>query len=151
MPDVRTLLINLNRQGAAKLEKAARELGDRITWRPLDKGRSALNQVVECGAINLLGAQLLEKQAVPPFDPAMFERTYAENDTPEKAFALLAQGTDALVKAIEAFPEEKWEEKVTLPFGGGMEMSFAEVALLNYWNMTYHEGQVNYIQTLCAE
>jgi hypothetical protein len=44
---------------------------------------------------------------------------------------------------IEAFPVEKMDEKVVLPFGGGMEKTFAELSLMNYWNTVYHEDQIN--------
>ena len=152
MSDVRTLIANLNRQAAESLAKAARELGDKITWRPLDKGRSALDQVIECGGINLLGARVFENHdTAPTVDWDAMEKMRAEYQDPEKALDLLATATDRLARAIEAFPAEQLGEQVTLPFGGGMQKSFAEVALLNHWNMVYHEGQVNYIQTLCAE
>jgi uncharacterized damage-inducible protein DinB len=150
MTDLQPMLAQMNRTAAAALAKAARELGDRATWRPLDKGRSALDQVIECAGFNLLGARVFTEHAMPPLDPAAFEQLGRENDTLEKALALLETGTDRLARAIEAFPSEKLDDKLTLPFGGGMEKSFGEIALMSFWNTTYHEGQINYIQTLCA-
>jgi hypothetical protein len=148
MNDVKALLAQLNRSAAESLARLADQMGGSITYQPLDKGRSALNQMVECAGLNLLVARILETQTVPELDGSALERLYRENDTADKALALLSGGTDRLVKAIEAFPTEKLDDRVTLPFGGGMEKSFAEVALMCYWNMTYHEGQINYIQTL---
>ena len=144
-------LAQMNRTAAEALAKAAQELGDKITWRPLDKGRSALDQVVECGGIATLGAHVFEKHALPPMGPDTFEKLRQEYDTPEKALALLTETTERYTRAIEAFPTEKLGDKLMLPFGGGMEKSFAELGLMSYWNAVYHEGQINYIQTLAAE
>ena len=150
MLTVQGFLAQRIRAAGEGLAGAARETGDRITWRPLDKGRSALDQVVECGGFNHVGAQILEQGAFPAEGFSM-ETLLAQNDTPEKAFALLAEGTERLARTIESFPDEKLEQKVTLPFGGGMELSFAEVAGMCHYNTIYHEGQVNYIQTLYEE
>ncbi len=133
------------------LGKAASELDDKMTWRPLDKGRSALDQVVECGGFAGLGAHIFTHLAVPPLDPSVMQKFRTEYDTPEKALGLLSSATDECARAIEALPAEKLDVKVTLPFGGGMEKTLAEFALMLYWNSVYHEGQVNYIQTLAAE
>lgn len=132
------------------LAKAARETGDRMTWKPLGRGRSALDQVVECGGFNHLGAQILEQGAFPATGFS-HEKLIAENDTPEKALTLLAEGTERLARAIASFPPERLEEKITLPLGGGIERSFAEVGAMCHYNTVYHEGQVNYIQTLFEE
>lgn len=143
-----TALARMVRKSAEDLGKAATELGDKMTWRPLDKGRSALDQVQECAGIALLGTQILTTQAMPPMDPSTFEKLRADHDTPAKALQLLSEAADQCARAIETFPDDKMDHKITLPFGGGMEKSFAEIPLMVYWNTVYHEGQVNYIQTL---
>lgn len=150
MPTSLTTLAQMNRSAAAALARAAEELGDRVTWKPLDKGRSALDQVQECAGMTQMATHIFQTQEVPPFDRAAFEKFRAEYGTPDKAIALFRTATEALAAAIEAFPPDRLTHKVTLPFGGGMEKSFGELALMVYWNTVYHEGQVNYIQTLAA-
>ena len=144
-------LAQMIRGSSDALGKAASELGDKMTWRPLDKGRSALDQVVECGGFAQMGAHIFTHMAVPPLDPSVMQKYRTEYDTPEKALTLLKSGGEEFARAIEALPADKHQEKVTLPFGGGMEKTLAEFALMAYWNTVYHEGQVNYIQTLAAE
>ncbi len=151
MQHVQTLLTQLIRSESTALAQAARETGDRITWQPLDKGRSALNLVVECGWINRLTAELLETGELPFFEFSQFEQLVAENGTAEKALALLTKETERCAKALEAFPTEKLNDTVTLPFGEGMVKTIAEVVGMTHWNMAYHHGQVNYIQTLYQE
>ena len=144
-------LAQMIRSAAEALGKAALELGDKMTWRPLDKGRSALDQVMECAGFAHIGTHIFTHGVVPPMDQSVFEQFQAEYGTPEKALALLQSATNEFARAIEALPADKHQEKVTLPFGGGMEKTLAEFALMAYWNTVYHEGQVNYIQTLAAE
>jgi len=137
---------------AASLESAAIALGDKAVWSPLDKGRSAVSQLVECGGIMMLSAQILREKACPPLDRAAMQAAQAENDTLDKAVGVLQAGRDALVAALGETPaSEIASVVVTLPFGGGMDKTLSEVVGLCYWNNSYHEGQINYIQTLAAE
>jgi uncharacterized damage-inducible protein DinB len=151
MQSVQEMLATMNRKAAQDLARAVAALGDKATWRPLDKGRSALDQVLECAGFAHAGAHIFTRGEVPELSPESFARFGAENDTPEKALAALERTSEAFAQAIRALPTEKLGDKVTLPFGGGMELSLGEVALMNHWNTVYHEGQVNYIQTLCAD
>ena len=153
MQSVQTLLTEMVRSGGESVAKAAGETGDKITWQPLDKGRSALNLAVECAWINRITADLLETGQMPDieFVRAGFQQLLMQNDTAEKALGVLTAETERLAKALEAFPTENLNDTVTLPFWGGMEKTIAQVVGMTYWNMTYHEGQIIYIQTLYKE
>lgn len=144
-------LAQMIRTSYEALTRAASELGDKMDWRPLNKGRSALDQVIECASFAQLGTHILTHQALPPMDQGVFEELHAEHGTPEKALALAQSASDEFARAIEAFPAEKMGEKITLPFGGGMEKALGEIPLMAYWNTVYHEGQINYIQTLLGD
>jgi hypothetical protein len=124
---------------------------DRQDWQPLDLGRSALSQVQECAIINPFFAAILNTQAVPAMENEAYAAAKAALATPEAARAALAASADTLQAAIEAFPEEKLGETVTLPWGEGMVMTFGQIMLAPYWNMTYHQGQISYIQTLYGD
>lgn len=123
---------------------------DRQDWSAGRPGRTALEVVRECATTNHFLAQLLTQRGMPgagggaPVPPG-------ECATPEQVLELLRAGRDALVAAVSAFPDEHLQDTVTLPFGGGMTLSFAQVMFKSYWHMTYHEGQVNYIQTLYGD
>lgn len=148
-----TSLVSMINTSAASLDKAAAALGEKAAWSPLDKGRSALNQIVECGGIMQLSAQTVSGQAFPqmPMEQmrAMRNAALVENDTLEKAVTSLHKGADALTAAVSATSDEDLQNiSVTIPFGGGMVKTLAEVVAMCYWNNTYHEGQINYIETL---
>lgn len=145
-----SLALMLRRNGK-DLGAAATALGDKMTWKPLDKGRTALEQVIECAGFALLTKAMFDAQAAVPIDMEKMAAMRVQYDTPEKALALLDSAFEALGQAVEAFPAEKLGDKIILPFGGGMERSFAEVAMMTHWNTVYHEGQINYIETLTEE
>ncbi len=152
MPTVQEIAANLAKKQASSLSQAVKASPEeKCGWKPLDNGRCMIDQVVECGGLNFFASQLLQTREVPPIDPSMLDTLKQQNDTSEKALALLEGGTDALVAAIQAFPTEHLDDTITLPFGGGMTKSFAEIMFMAYWNMAYHEGQINYIQTLYGD
>ena len=139
------VLTGMITRSSTAIAKATTELGDKAIWRPMGKGRNAIDQCVECGFLSTLIAESLKTQAPPPFDRERMVALKAENDTPEKALAVLTSGSEALLAAIAAFPDENWGVTMTLPWG---EHSFADLVRFVYWNNSYHEGQINYIQTL---
>jgi hypothetical protein len=150
MPTVIELAVKLNREASEGLARSLRAMpAEKTTWKPLDVGRDAVDQAVECAGFNLLGAKCLTTREDPKIDLAAFEQMKAENNTPEKALALLDRATTSLVAAIEAFPPEHLDDTVTMPWG--MKMTFAELLFLNYWNLVYHQGQIAYIQTLYGD
>jgi hypothetical protein len=152
MPSIQQFAVQATREVAEALARTASAMPpDKQTWKPLDAGRTALDQVQECAGICYFAAQILQTRAVPPMDPDQMAQFKAENDTMEKALAALKAGTETYMSAIEAFPPEHLEETITLPFGAGYVRTFAQFMFLNYWNMVYHIGQINYIQTLYGD
>ncbi|MEZ5163605.1 MAG: hypothetical protein R2688_07600 [Fimbriimonadaceae bacterium] len=59
--------------------------------------------------------------------------------------------TSDLCNLIAEFPDDQLENEVTLPFGGGMTITMADVLSIHYWNTVYHQGQVNFIQMLLGD
>ena len=141
-------LAHMIRSSAADLGKIASELGDKFFWSPLDKGRSAHSQLVEVSGINLYAKHIVETGAVPDPEWSMHEIKIEELDTPVKTVEYLTSAADLLATVVEVAPAERLATVITLPFGGGMTKTIAEVVMMAYWNTVYHEGQVNYIDTL---
>jgi uncharacterized damage-inducible protein DinB len=125
---------------------------DKQTWKPLGEGRSVLEILVEVAGTNLYAAKLLATRELPAWwDDDAHAKFAADNDTVPKAVATLRSSVDALTRAIDRFPATSWDDKVALPWDGGMSRSYNEVALLGFSHMTYHQGQIAYIQTLYGD
>lgn len=108
--------------------------------------RSALNMVAECAALNGAIAHYLqtgEMKRLPPDEREAFLNSF---DTLEKTLAFLDERTDKLLEAYAALDESTLGEMSDQPFG--RPMSRFAVAELPAMHMMYHDGQLNYIQTL---
>lgn len=121
---------------------------DRLNWQPLDNGRSMLNQLIECSLANWKWTTILRTRAFFSISKDVWEETANELDTLEKVTARLRKTTADLVDAIRSMPVEQLSETVDTPWG---PYSLARCCLHAYWNMAYHEGQLNYIQTLYGD
>jgi hypothetical protein len=153
MPTVQELAVTLSREASDSLMRTVAAMpGDKFTWKAMNEGRTALHQILECGGANRFIARLLEDRALPPpTSREEVERINRELITPELAVEYLTSGTELLIAAIQAFPSEHLDDTIELPFRGGMTKSFTEVMVMGYWNMTYHLGQINFIQTLYGD
>lgn len=129
------------------LTKLINELGENASWSPLDKGRTALDQVAECALIAGFAAGIIQSKEVPPVDWAAFE-TAKQGLAADAAatLAALAAKTGELTAVLEGLSADDAAFEVTLPWGE--VVTLAGLADVVYWNNTYHEGQINYIQTL---
>jgi len=120
---------------------------DRRTWSPEDKSRSALDQFAECAILNGYTAKLIQTHVWPSggFDNFLREKSEASALSWEDLSALLEENTRLAVEIISALPDEELEVEIDLPWG---KSSLAEILAYPYWNMTYHQGQINYIASM---
>lgn len=145
----------LQTQAAAeRLFKTARAMPqEKLSWSPLDAGRTALDQLQECAQASLFFGAMLRDRAVPDFDAARFEEMRAARagwtlDDCERA---ARENTEAFCAVVRDFPDDDLQKTLFIPFGGGMDSTYADIMMLHAWNMTYHWGQINYIQTLYGD
>ena len=129
-----------------ELEKELLKLGEHATWSPLDKGRTAVDQVAECALITDWVAQTLEDFTLAPMDWEAYGTSKASLDTPEKALGALKPASERCIAALRQLPSEKSGDVVELPWGENYTLG--ELANIVWWNNTYHNGQICYIQTL---
>ncbi len=118
---------------------------DKRNWKPLGRGRTVIDLIAECAIVNSMSIRLLHERAWDEAGREERRQAHAALDTLDKAGASLRDNTRALVKAIRAIPDREMALDVTLP---GETSTVAEDMLHPYWNMAYHEGQINFIQTL---
>src|SRR5438132_11039053 len=117
MSKLSDIAVKVNREVAVALARNLKAMPeDKQAWKPLEKGRSALDQVQECALINYWVADFYRTLTVPAFDTEKFEQGKAELDTVEKACAALEASTESLCAAIAAFPVTELDSTITLPW-----------------------------------
>ena len=127
---------------------------DKVEWIPMGEARSALSQMQELAVSGAWFIPLIRDLKVPEFDAHAVEesrRLRLSNDTLEKCIAVARENTSSLCAIIESVPDGNLEQEMTLPFGGGMTVTIADILAMHWWNMTYHLGQINMIQLMLGD
>jgi len=117
-------------------------------WKPLECGRSVIELVIECILVNRKWALTLRQGVYTRLSVQTVEQIKATCQDITLATQLLLEAAEELAAAILSLPAQQLENQITAPFG---TYSVADCCLLGYWNMVYHEGQINYIQTLYGD
>lgn len=152
MMTVPLLARGLTIEAANSLSRSVRSMPDeKLTWKVMCEARSALDMLVECAGSAMFVAEILNSREAPDPHEDMLEKLRQKTDTLTKGLLLLKNGIEALTVAIDDFPVAHLDETVVLPFAGGITKSYATLMLLPYWNMSYHLGQINFIQTLYGD
>jgi hypothetical protein len=127
---------------------------DKLQWSPMGEARSVLSQMQEIATSASWFIPMLRDRQVPEFtEHAMVEarRLMLTNDTLEKCIEAARNSTSELCQYIASFPDEHLEDEMTLPFGGGMAATMADILGMHSWNMIYHLGQINQIQLMLGD
>jgi hypothetical protein len=127
---------------------------DKAEWAPLGDMRSVLSQMQEVATAATWFLPIVRDRKPPEFDEhARREaaRLRRSNDSVEKCIDAARNSTTELCQAIVGFPESELDQEITMPFGGGMVLTMADVLGMHYWNMVYHFGQINQIQLMLGD
>lgn len=127
---------------------------DKVDWKPCETSRSALSQLKEVAMSPQFFIHVIKHGSMPDMkDHAKSTEDQIRNDLVDAAATKVRvmETTAELCSAISEFPDDDLDQEMVLPFGGGMVMTMAEILGLHAWNMTYHYGQINYIQTLLGD
>ena len=126
---------------------------DKLEWSPLDNGRSVLNQAQECAQSAMWGVSVVRAGKFD-WDAEKLAKAKEEREswtTLDQCEAKCRENTEALVKLIRETREEDLEKTISIPFGKTHDWKIVDILNLHAWNLHYHTGQVNYIQTLYGD
>ena len=138
-------------QGLAR--SCAKMPPSRFLWQPKAEGlpgRSASAQLGECAVMNQWAASCLRERMPVTADTAELARQRFVNHDQEEVLARLNSSASELATEVAALPEELWAGSTLFPFTEAT-CTWAEFLDFFVWNMAYHTGQVNYIQTLYSD
>lgn len=154
---------NLTELAALMTERASADLtaaalavpAERLTWKPSEPVRSTvMSQLFECAIVNTLWAAVVTGRGIaedtrpPVYQDLINAQAAGRLDTLTPMLAALEQSTLALTASIRALPED--ETGMVVPVWHGT-MPLSECCFYAYWHLAYHEGQINYLQTLYGD
>jgi uncharacterized damage-inducible protein DinB len=135
-------------KAATDLETAFSRLPEeKHHWQPAETSRSAINQVAECAIMNTGTIDIIHTKLFPAdFDFAEYQQQMNSltGDWPALQKEL-HESAARVADVIRGVPEEDLGIQIDMPWG---PMTLAQVISYPYWNMTYHEGQINYIASI---
>jgi uncharacterized damage-inducible protein DinB len=141
-------LATATQKAAADLETAFLRIPeDKRSWSPMGQARTALNQMAECALLNGGTAELIQTRVFPAdFDMAAFGKSLEELAQDWSAVqAMLHANTPKVAAAIQAVDDADLEITIQMPWG---PMTLGQIIAYPYWNMSYHEAQINYIASM---
>jgi uncharacterized damage-inducible protein DinB len=141
---------------ASRTQRAAHDLiaaaestpADRLAWVPMGEARTMMDQLTECVIANIKWTTILKTHRYANVPREVWEAVVPECDTLAKVTARLRQSAADLIQAIGSVRDEETADEIETDWG---PYSLADCCLHAYWNMVYHEGQINYIQTLYGD
>lgn len=120
---------------------------DKRSWSPGGTARSALDQMAECAILTGYTANVVQERRWPDIDIDGFfeERDALIAQGWGEAHPLLQESIDKVVAAIATVSDAELAQEIESPFG---TQTLAMFVTYSYWNMSYHQGQINYIASL---
>ncbi len=142
---------NIEWQASILAFTVANTVADRLTWAPDagqgGTGRSTYDQVAECVGVNFGAAAILRGEAPPTqgeTDPAA--ALFASSEAAQEQ---LKASAAALGAAIRGLSDADLDRRFDHPYLGQVRGRI--LSTLPGFNMIYHVGQINYIQTLYGD
>lgn len=149
------LIATNNSANTKSLFRAARKVpAEKLEWRPLDNGRSVLDICQECALSATWPVTLFASDKPFQLTPEIMEQfktAKAALKTLDECEAAAEANVAKLNELVLSFPDEKMGESIPMPMFPGGQMPVTEALQLYNWNVSYHTGQVNYIQTLYGD
>ncbi|MCS6949006.1 MAG: hypothetical protein RMM06_07070 [Armatimonadota bacterium] len=124
---------------------------DKLTWRPAPTATTVMEILQENAVIPFLLAEALRRRPKTA-EGALWEQAKSRAgalETREACEQACRAGTEELLHTLRDTPAEELDQKIVLPWQASVTL--LEAALVHYWNLTYHLGQVAYIQRLYGD
>lgn len=148
-------MIDVTRQAAKEAFKCARAVpADKLDWKPLDTGRSVLDQCRELAMCPKWAEDIISGVEQPEWNEATLEAIKKEQEqwkTIDDCEAECNRRLESLFTLYRNMPDERLKETKWLPYDGGRDFEMPEMMDYPRWNFNYHLGQISYIQTLYGD
>ena len=145
------LLIYLTEKKIGDLFSAARRLPpDKLEWKPAPGARCALDMLQEVATAHrqFKSAHLERKIEWDQDKMANWFRERSKYTDLDELERMTRENTAEISAFLREMPVENFQLPVQMPFPG--DFNLADILAYTYWNMSYHEGQINYIGSLLS-
>lgn len=121
---------------------------DKLDWRPLGSGQSALSMAQEIGITPTWAMMTMDDIPFGEGESTDYRKEWKTIEKCNKEFDERFVGWSEFVLGLS---EDDLKRTKFLPFNGGRDHTFLELLEYPRWNTTWHMGQVAYIQTLYGD
>jgi hypothetical protein len=148
-------MIDKTRTAAEEAFRYAKAVpADKIEWKPLDSGRSVLDQAREMAKCPDWAYEIISSNEKPEFNEekmAETQKELAQWTSIEQCERECMSRLDRLFGLFSTITDAQLTDTKWLPFDGGRDFTVAEMMDYPRWNFTYHLGQIAYVQTLYGD
>ena len=147
-------MIEVTRAAAKEAFKYAKAVpGDKVDWKPLENGRTVLDQCREMAMCPKWAEDIIQGTGPAWNEEAMaaIEAEKTQWKSVEDCEAECDRRLEKLFSMYGSMPDERLAETKWLPYDGGRDFTMAEMMDYPRWNFNYHLGQIAYIQTLYGD
>lgn len=148
-------MVQITRDAAKEAFRYARAVPeDKRDWKPLDLGRSVLDQCREMAMCPKWALDIISEAPQPEWDETTMEAVHKEGEqwnTVDECEAECNRRLELLFEFFGTMTDEHLAKTKWLPYDGGRDFTMAEMMDYPRWNFTYHLGQISYIQTLYGD
>jgi hypothetical protein len=122
---------------------------DKLNAVPMGKARPPLEFTAECVGFNSFVASIASGETHPIPTEEERESFYRTVDSLEKAQTLLQESVDQLTSAVQKLDNESLFTPAKTPWGS--DATIFQLVEMTCSHMAYHDGQLNYIQSLYGD
>lgn len=148
-------MIDVTRAAAKEAFRYAKAVpADKLEWKPLDLGRSVLDQCREMAMCAGWAVDIIDSKEMPEWSEesqAAIKKEQEQWTTVEDCEAECNRRMEKLFQLFGEITDERLAETKWLPYDGGRDFTVAEMMDYPRWNFTYHLGQISYVQTLYGD
>lgn len=148
-------MIDVTRAAAKEAFRNAKAVpADKLEWKPLDNGRSVLDQCRELAMCPTWAYDIISGAPQPEWNEeavAAMQAEQAQWTTAEDCERVCNERLEKLFELYRNMPDERLSETKWLPYDGGRDFTMPEMMDYPRWNFNYHLGQIAYIQTLYGD
>ncbi len=144
---VQEYLAGATQKAAAELTKAYIHIPEeKRDWSPDEKARSAQDMFAECVLLNSYTADTITNQAMSgSMESFKHDLAGIKALAWEEVHAQFEASVAKITAAIRGVAEADMDVVIAMPWG---PMTPGQLITYPHWNMTYHEGQTNYLASI---